>query len=249
MKISERSYQRLRRCAPIVWAVTRSCCKEVHSFAQPAIFTWSRGKSPECANMMCINARGRTCAMNGASRARCPPSVGGIRMSEIGRLIEPQLRRLRRYATSLTRDAERAEDLVQTCLVRALANQHRWREGTDLRAWLFTILHNEFISDLRSRSRERDRLPNADIGSVALPGADPELSYQVHELQNALAKLPASQREIVMRIGVEREAYHDVASTLNLPVGTVRSRMSRARETLRAMTDHPSMLRKTKPQT
>ena len=160
-------------------------------------------------------------------------------MSDIGYLLEAQLPGLQRYACSLTRDRTRAEDLVQNCLVRALSRQHQWHQGTNLRAWLFTILHNEHVSQVRRRTREKDWLPTADIEPAAMPNSDPEMSYCVHEVQNAMARLPIRQREILVRIGLSREEYGDTAASLGIPVGTVRSRLARARERLRALTDRP----------
>jgi RNA polymerase sigma-70 factor, ECF subfamily len=158
-------------------------------------------------------------------------------MYDIGPLLEPELPKLRRYARQLARDAGRADDLVQSCLVRALGKQHLWREGTDLRAWLFTILHNEFVTEARRRTRERERLPNADIRPATMPGADPELAYRIVELRMALPKLPRWQREVLVHAGFCGTPYAEVANALALPVGTVRSRLARAREQLRAFTD------------
>src|SRR5213592_4783932 len=73
---------------------------------------------------------------------------------DFGRLVEAEIPRLRRYARALTRDATRADDLVQSCLTRAVAKQHLWQAGTDLRAWLFTILHNQHVNDVRRSVRE-----------------------------------------------------------------------------------------------
>ena len=75
-------------------------------------------------------------------------------MTDLAHLLEDEIPRLRRYARALTRDASRADDLVQSCLVRAIAKQHLWQEGTDLRAWLFTILHNQNVNDVRRSARE-----------------------------------------------------------------------------------------------
>jgi RNA polymerase sigma-70 factor (ECF subfamily) len=80
-------------------------------------------------------------------------------MSNIGDLLTPQIPRLRRYARSLTRDLSRAEDLLQSCLVRALEKGHLWEPGTDLRAWLFTIMHNQHVNDIRRRVREGSPVP------------------------------------------------------------------------------------------
>ena len=158
-------------------------------------------------------------------------------MSDIGLLLEPQLPSLHRYARALTRDASRAEDLVQTCVVRALVNQDRWAEGTNLRGWLFTILHNEFVSQVRRYARERDRWPTADFQPAAMLGSDPEMSYRLLELQTALGKLSEVQREIVLLVGLAGDTYDQVADTLGVPLGTVRSRLSRARQKLRNLTD------------
>lgn len=154
-------------------------------------------------------------------------------MSDIGRLLEPQLPALRRYARKLTRDASRAEDLVQTTVLRALINQGKWAEGTNLRGWLFSILHNEFVSQVRRYARELHRRSAVDLRPAAIPGSDPEMSYRLIELKVALANLPASQREIIMLVGLEGYTYERVADVLNVPLGTVRSRVSRARQNLR----------------
>ncbi len=158
-------------------------------------------------------------------------------MSDIRGLLEPQLPQLGRYARALTHDAIRADDLEQTCLVRALAKQHLWHDGTDLRAWLFTIMHNVFVSEARRRARERDGLQIMDVKPAMMPGSDPELSYRVREVQDALGQLPEWQRQIVVRVGLERALYEDAASALGIPIGTVRSRLARARESLRAIAD------------
>jgi len=111
-------------------------------------------------------------------------------MTDYARLLEAEIPRLRRYARALTRDVTRADDLVQSCLARAVAKQHLWQPGTDLRAWLFTILHNQHVNDVRRSVRE--------ASSIELSEA-PQLT--VHEI----------------------------------PVGTVRSRLSRGRDQLRQL--------------
>ena len=87
-------------------------------------------------------------------------------MTEFARLVEHEIPRLRRYARALTRDASRADDLVQSALVRAVAKQHLWQPGTDLRAWLFTILHNQHVNDVRRGMREGTMIPVEDVASV-----------------------------------------------------------------------------------
>src|SRR3954447_22784957 len=89
-----------------------------------------------------------------------------IPMQEFGRLVEAQIPRLRRYARALTRDVTRADDLVQSCLTRAVAKQHLWQPGTDLRAWLFTILHNQHVNEVRRSVREGVSVAVEDMAPV-----------------------------------------------------------------------------------
>jgi RNA polymerase sigma-70 factor (ECF subfamily) len=156
-------------------------------------------------------------------------------MSEFARLLEDQIPRLRRYARALTRDAGRADDLVQSCLVRALAKQHLWQPGTDLRAWLFTILHNQHINDARRARREGACI--AGEATRALPTSTPKAlaSLQLRDLERAITMLPEGQRQAILLIGLEEMPYEEVAGILCIPVGTVRSRLSRGRALLRNM--------------
>ena len=158
-------------------------------------------------------------------------------MSEFGRLLESEIPRLRRYARALTREAARADDLVQSCLVRALAKQHLWQPGTDLRAWLFTILHNQHINDVRREAREGVVVRVEDVATSPAMAMPPRASaaLQLRDLDRAIAKLPAQQREVILLVGLEEMRYEDVAQILNIPIGTVRSRLSRGRETLRIL--------------
>jgi RNA polymerase sigma-70 factor (ECF subfamily) len=155
-------------------------------------------------------------------------------MNDFARLLDEQIPRLRRYARALTRDVSRADDLVQTCLVRAIAKQHLWEPGTDLRAWLFTILHNQHVNDVRRSVRE---------GTTVELGEAPQLtaqsnaiaSLELRDLERALGKLATEQREVILLIGLEGMAYEEVAAVLQVPVGTVRSRLSRGRDQLRRL--------------
>src|SRR5262249_22301125 len=87
-------------------------------------------------------------------------------MSDFALLLEAEIPRLRRYALALTRDRSRGDDLVQSCLTRALTKRHLWQEGTDLRAWLFTILHNQHVNEVRRSAREGFSVPVEDLESV-----------------------------------------------------------------------------------
>jgi RNA polymerase sigma-70 factor, ECF subfamily len=150
--------------------------------------------------------------------------------------IEALIPRLRRYARAMVHDPVAADDLVQDCLVRALGKIHLWEKGTDLRAWLFTILHNQHISLARQAARQRDiiELQKFKPGSPLSPGQMVRL--ELRDLKRAIARLPKEQRSVILLVGLEGMRYEEVASVVNLPVGTVRSRVSRGRETLRMMT-------------
>src|SRR5579871_1910044 len=147
-------------------------------------------------------------------------------MSEFARFVEAEIPRLRRYARALTRDATQADDLVQSCLLRAIAKQHLWQPGTDLRAWLFTILHNQHVNNVRRGVREGTAVPVEAVAGDAL---------QLRDLERALAQLPAEQRQVILLVGLEGMRYEEVATVLGIPIGTVRSRLSRGRESLRVL--------------
>lgn len=152
------------------------------------------------------------------------------------RKIETLLPRLTRYARVLTRDAVAADDLVQDCLARALGKIHLWEPGTDLRAWLFTILHNQHVSLTRRDARQR---ANTDL-RLDSPGVshppDQAARLEVRDLERAIGKLPEEQRKVILLVGLNGMQYDEAASIVKLPVGTVRSRVARGRETLRIMT-------------
>jgi|ERR1051325_3728581 RNA polymerase sigma-70 factor (ECF subfamily) len=163
--------------------------------------------------------------------------------SDFGRLVEAEIPRLRRYARALTHDATRADDLVQSCLTRAVAKQHLWQAGTDLRAWLFTILHNQHVNDIRRAAREENNVPIDEIAPVASVQAKAIDVLELRDLEVALGKLPAEQRQVILLVGLEGMAYEEVAAVLGVPVGTVRSRLSRGRDQLRKLMDMEPKLR------
>ena len=158
----------------------------------------------------------------------------GFPMNDFAPLLEAQIPRLRRYARALTRDVSRADDLVQSCLTRAVAKQHLWQPGTDLRAWLFTILHNQYVNDVRRLVREGNTVelgeaPQLTVQSNAIP------SLELRDLERAIHKLPEEQRSVILLVGLEGMRYEEVAAVLDVPVGTVRSRLSRGRDQLRRL--------------
>jgi RNA polymerase sigma-70 factor (ECF subfamily) len=154
-------------------------------------------------------------------------------MSDFAQLLETEIPRLRRYARALTRDPSRADDLVQSCLVRAIAKAHLWQPGTDLRAWLFTILHNQHVNDIRRSVREGASVPVEEIGATLTVAPNAVASLQLRDLERAIATLPVEQRQVILFVGLEGMSYEKVAAILRVPIGTVRSRLSRGRETLR----------------
>ena len=156
-------------------------------------------------------------------------------MSEFARLLEAQLPRLRRYARALTRDPSRADDLIQDTLVRALAKQHLYQDGTNLRAWLFTLMHNQHVNDVRRNVREGDSLDVDTVAAHLVAVTDPTASRQLRELDEAIGKLAMEQRQVILLIGLEGMSYEETAAILNVPIGTVRSRLSRGREALRRL--------------
>lgn len=149
--------------------------------------------------------------------------------------IEAEIPRLRRYARALTRDIASADDLVQDCLTRALGKLHLWQQGTDLRAWLFTILHNQYVNNVRRSVREGAAVGLSDNEPLLTRGPQQGQRLELRDLERAIAKLPEEQRSAILLVGLEGMRYEEVAAVLDVPVGTVRSRLSRGREALRRL--------------
>lgn len=149
-------------------------------------------------------------------------------------LIAQEIPRLRRYARALTGDRSAADDLVQDTLERALSRFHLWRHGSDLRAWLFTIMHNIFVNQARSRARHQHEALEADPNAEGLRGRDPEW-LELRDLASALARVPHEQRAVLLLVGLEQFTYDEAARILDIPIGTVMSRLSRGRERLRVL--------------
>jgi len=140
------------------------------------------------------------------------------------------LPRLRRYARALTGDSASADDLVQDTVERGWSRIGQWRPDGDLRAWLFGIMHNLHIDQLR-----RSPPPAAELADDDLPQAPASAALDMRDLERALQRLPATQREVLLLVALEDMRYEDVAATLGIPLGTVMSRLSRARENLRRL--------------
>jgi RNA polymerase sigma-70 factor, ECF subfamily len=160
---------------------------------------------------------------------------GKNRMSEFSCLVERQIPRLRRYARALTRAADQADDLVQDTLMRALAKSHLWQPDTNIRAWLFTIMHNQFVNTARREMRNGARVDIEQMASALPATSDPSKGRELVELDRALGRLPDEQREVILLVGLEGMGYQSAAQILGVPIGTVRSRLSRGREALREL--------------
>jgi RNA polymerase sigma factor (sigma-70 family) len=145
------------------------------------------------------------------------------------------LPRLRRYARALVRQREEADDLVQDTLERAWAKSGLWRGVSDMRAWLFGIMHNLHVDGVR---RAKLQTVNLDDDTPEVPVAASQGDrLAVLDLQSALGQLPLEQREVLLLVALEDMAYAEIAHTLGIPLGTVMSRLSRGRERLRALLD------------
>ena len=146
--------------------------------------------------------------------------------------VVEQLPGLRRYARALTGNAWAADDLVQDTLERAWARCALWRAGSDLRAWLFTLMHNLYLNQRRGLLEVQ---PLDDQALATLAGADDAAADMAMDLDRCLQRLPAEQRAVLLLVTLEDMAYADVARVLDIPVGTVMSRLSRARSRMREL--------------
>jgi RNA polymerase sigma-70 factor (ECF subfamily) len=144
------------------------------------------------------------------------------------------LPRMRRFARSLTGNPHDADDLVQTAVERALARASQWREELGLDAWVFGIVRNAWVDEIRSRQRRGQVFVSETAREhvSAAPVADQTLTMSV---EAAMAQLPESQREAVALVLVEGLSYKEAATALQVPIGTVTSRLARGREALQRM--------------
>jgi len=149
------------------------------------------------------------------------------------RLIIDQIPALRRYARALTGERHAADELVQDSLERAWSRFHLWRPGTDVRAWLFTIMHNLYANAVRKAKRAPAYAPLAEVDRMSPIPSNAEAGIEVSNLIQALASLPDGQREALLLVSLEGLTYEQVSQVLDIPIGTVMSRLSRAREQLR----------------
>jgi RNA polymerase sigma-70 factor (ECF subfamily) len=158
----------------------------------------------------------------------------GEAMPDRAELIEAQLPGLRRFAGALLRgDRERADDLVQDTIERALSRWHLRRNNDNLRGWLYTILYNRFLTEqkrLRRRGWHKELSEETELPGIA-GGQDSALEQR--DLLRAFSTLPQEQQAVLLLVGVEELSYEEAARVLGVPIGTIMSRLSRARERLR----------------
>lgn len=144
-----------------------------------------------------------------------------------------QIPRLRRYAYALTGDPSHGDDLVQECLERAWGRRRLYEPSRPIRPWLFTILHNLHVNHVRRRASEPAMVSQHDaVNREAVAPAEPG-EVEVEDLRRALANLAPAQRDVLLLVGLEQLSYREAAAILDVPVGTVMSRLSRARAQLR----------------
>jgi RNA polymerase sigma factor (sigma-70 family) len=151
------------------------------------------------------------------------------------RAILAELPRLRRYARAMVGERAAADDLVQDTLEKAWARVSQWRAGSDLRAWLFSIMHNLRVDQLRRPALSTRSLEEDPVEPPTRATQTDRL--EVRDLESALARLPEEQRAVLLLVALEEMSYQEVASVLDIPTGTVMSRLSRGRERLRLILD------------
>lgn len=149
--------------------------------------------------------------------------------------IESCIPALRRYAHALVRDREGAEDLVQDCLERALARRSHWRGDGPVRAWLFRILLNRFRDSRRGAAAQAHLVPLDATVELKQSGGQEE-HLDLREVQSAICRLPPDQRAALLLVALEGMSLSEAARVLDIPEGTLASRLGRARSALRAMT-------------
>ncbi|TWB63288.1 sigma-70 family RNA polymerase sigma factor [Nitrospirillum viridazoti] len=155
-------------------------------------------------------------------------------MNDMMLLIEPLIPPLRRYARALVKDHATADDLVQDCLERAITRWHQRRQDGDARTWLFTILHNLAVSHMRQNRRRGSHVTlddGVDEAMIARPATQEDALHHADVMQ-ALQTLPEDQRSVLLLVSVEDLTYAEAARVLDIPIGTVMSRLARAREKL-----------------
>jgi len=154
-------------------------------------------------------------------------------MAGFDQLITDHIPRLRRYARALVGDVHAADDLVQDCLERAWSRQHLYDSSQAIRPWLFSILHNIYANAARQYHRTPPLLPLNQVDDITNAQYEAELSLR--DLERSLALLANEHREVLLLVGLEQLSYKETAEVLKIPLGTVMSRLTRARDKLREL--------------
>jgi RNA polymerase sigma-70 factor, ECF subfamily len=193
-----------------------------HAYKSSPDLTWWTCRNPQATRLLPDRSRGR--------------EADGL--AEFGRMLEAEIPRLRRYARALCRDAAAADDLVQDCLCRALRKSHLFQPNTDLRAWLFTMLHNLHVNGVRRSVRQRSSVPFEDVEPLLTESPAQGAGLTLRDLDRAMGEISEEQRQVLLLVGLEAMSYEEVATILDVPIGIVRSRLSRGRERLRELIGH-----------
>ncbi len=170
-------------------------------------------------------------------------------MSHYSEQVVRYIPQLRCYARALMgSDVLAADDLVQDCLERALSRIHLWRKGSDLRAWLFTIMHNLYANHIRKISNAPKFVELEPEQNMAADKAKAEQDLEIRDIQQAINMLSPEQREVLLLVTLEGMQYQEVATILGVPEGTIMSKLSRARSKLREIMqiEKPKRLRRVK---
>lgn len=162
--------------------------------------------------------------------------------NELRRELAAILPAMRSFARFLTRDVASADDLVQETVVRALKSQDQYKEGTNLKAWLLKVQRNLFYENLRSSKREQEVMADFEGRSATGALSTPRFHDQVLDLNVLIWKLPAVMREALILVGAQGFSYEEAAQICECSVGTIKARVSRAREKLMEMTESESKI-------
>jgi RNA polymerase sigma-70 factor (ECF subfamily) len=152
---------------------------------------------------------------------------------DFDRRVEAEIPCLQRYAHKLMRNHAAAEELVQECVLRGLSKRHLWREGTNLRAWLCTIMHNQYVNEIRRAVREGTTVELSEVYEQLARPPVQDTVLELRDVRRAFTQLTHGQRDAVLLIGLDGWTYERAAKAAGRPVGTIRSRLSRGRNQLK----------------
>ena len=171
------------------------------------------------------------------------PQAGSVSSAMIaegfGGLVVKEMPYLRALAIAMTGNRVLAEDLVQETLVKAWSHHNSFEEGTNLRGWLVTILRNTYFTEYRKHQREVQDSEGVFASRIGVDGGQ-QIKVEMNQVQAAIGRLPEDQREVLMMTAVQELTYEEASALLNLPMGTVKSRLNRARARLVELLDPPS---------